>query len=75
MGPGSEQAAKDSWADPDGPGRCPRCHLWLDGQHSCLWTVWTVRHRERAEEPFAMVEMCAECTDEMLAAWRGRPAA
>jgi hypothetical protein len=56
----------NTWADPLGPGRCPRCHLWLDDDHTCIWMV---RHRDQ-EEAFGRIGLCEDCTRDMISWWR-----
>lgn len=56
----------NSWADPYGPGRCPRCHLWLADDRTCIWMV----RRRNEEEAFGRVGLCDNCTTDMIVAWR-----
>lgn len=59
-----EAAPPGSWADPNGPGRCARCKLWLTDD-SCIWTV----RQRRLGGVYRNVVMCLACTEAVLKVW------
>lgn len=61
----AERPQPGSWGDPGGPGRCPRCRLYLEPRGQWVWNV-----RERPGDfPVASLALCTDCTREVLVAW------
>lgn len=61
----AERPKRGGWGDPGGPGRCPRCELFLEPRDQ--W-VWDVRER-RGSFAVATLTLCTDCTREVLVAW------
>lgn len=65
----AERFRKGSWSDPNGAGRCPRCKTWLKDPQIMVWMVI-----QRSDgQPLATIDLCADCTAEVLTAWRATP--
>jgi hypothetical protein len=60
-----ESPPPGSWADPRGPGRCPRCRAWLTGPGQVRWRC----HFRVEDYSLATFIMCADCTYAVLDMW------